>query len=98
MAKAAGGVSAEAAHASYHSPVIRRFYVHNFRCLENFELPVSGLSSVLLIGNNGSGKTTVSLALEIFQKIARGANRVRQLVGPGDLSSGRTEAPMRCRW
>jgi predicted ATPase len=75
--------------------VIRRLYVHNFRCLENFELPVSGQSSVLLIGNNGSGKTTVGLALEILQKIARGTNRVGDLVKPKDLSRGRTDVPMR---
>jgi predicted ATPase len=75
--------------------VIRRFYVHNFRCLENFELPISGQSSVLLIGNNGSGKTTVGLALEILQKIARGTNRVNNLVKPKDLTRGRTDVPVR---
>lgn len=75
--------------------MIRRFYVHNFRCLENFELPISGQSSVLLIGNNGSGKTTVGLALEVLQKIARGTNRVNDLVKPKDLSSGRTNVPVR---
>jgi len=75
--------------------VIRRLYVHNFRCLENFELPVSGHSSVLLIGKNGSGKTTVGLALEILQKIARGTNRIADLVQLKDLSRGRTDAPMR---
>lgn len=75
--------------------MIRRFYVHNFRCLENFELPVLGQSSVLLIGKNGSGKTTVGLALEILQKIARGTNRVGDLVKPKDLSRGRTDVPVR---
>src|ERR1035441_10679689 len=75
--------------------VIRRLYVHNFRCLENFELPISGRSSVLLIGKNGSGKTTVSLALEILQKIARGTNRVGDLVKPKDFARGRSDAPMR---
>ena len=75
--------------------VIRRLYIHNFRCLENFELPVSGLSSVLLIGNNGSGKTTVRLALEILQRIARGTNRVGDLVKPKDFARGRTDVPMR---
>jgi predicted ATPase len=79
----------------YHLLVIRRFYVHNFRCLENFELPISGKSSALLIGNNGSGKTTVGLALEILQKIARGTNRVADLVKPKDLSRGRGDVPMR---
>ena len=75
--------------------MIRRLYVHNFRCLENFELPVSGQSSVLLIGKNGSGKTTVGLALEILQKIARGTNRVGSLVRPEDLARGRTDVPAR---
>jgi predicted ATPase len=75
--------------------VIRRLHVHNFRCLENFELPISGKSSVLLIGKNGAGKTTVGLALEILQKIARGTNRAGDLVEPKDLARGRTDVPMR---
>jgi len=79
----------------YHPFVIRRLYVHNFRCLENFELPISGQSSVLLIGKNGAGKTTVGIALEILQKIARGTNRVGDLVKPKDLARGRTDVPMR---
>jgi energy-coupling factor transporter ATP-binding protein EcfA2 len=83
------------ANARYHSLVIRRFYVHNFRCLENFELPTAGQSSVLLIGKNGSGKTTVGLALEILQKIGRGTNRVGNLVKPKDFAGGRTDVPMR---
>jgi predicted ATPase len=75
--------------------VIRRFYVHNFRCLENFELPVSGQPSVLLIGRNGAGKTTVGMALWILRKIARGMNRVGDLVKPSDLARGRTDVPVR---
>ncbi len=75
--------------------MIRRLYVHNFRCLENFELPISGLSSALLIGKNGAGKTTVGFALEILQRIARGTNRVGDLVKPKDLARGRADVPMR---
>ena len=75
--------------------MIRRLYVHNFRCLENFELPISGHSSVLLIGKNGAGKTTVGLALEILQRIARGTNRVGDLVKPKDLARGRVDVPLR---
>jgi predicted ATPase len=83
------------AHITYHADMIRRLYIHNFRCLENFELPISGNSSLLLIGKNGVGKTTVGLALEILQRIARGTNRVADLVKPKDLSRGRAHAPMR---
>jgi energy-coupling factor transporter ATP-binding protein EcfA2 len=79
----------------YHFVVIRRFYVHNFRCLENFELPISGQSSALLIGKNGSGKSTVGLALQILQKIARGTNQVGELVRPKDFARGRSDVPMR---
>jgi predicted ATPase len=79
----------------YYFPVIRRFYIHNFRCLENFELPIKGRSSTLLVGKNGSGKTTVAFALEILQKIARGTNRVGELVKPKDFTRGRADAPMR---
>ena len=81
--------------------VIRRLYVHNFRCLENFELQVSGRSSALLIGKNGSGKTTVGRALRILQSIARNTNRVGDLVNPKDFprgltdARGRTDVPMR---
>jgi len=79
----------------YHPHVIRRLYVHNFRCLENFELPISGHSSALLIGKNGSGKTSVGFALQVLQKIARGTNRVGELVKPKDFARGRTDVPMR---
>ncbi|OYW76081.1 MAG: ATPase [Verrucomicrobia bacterium 12-59-8] len=75
--------------------MIQRFYVHNYRSLENFELPVSGLSSALLIGKNGSGKSSVGYALEILQQIGRGINKVDDLLLPRDISHGRAEVPVR---
>lgn len=75
--------------------MIRRFYVHNFRCLENFELPIGGQNAVLLIGKNGAGKTTVALALEVLQKIARGTNRVGSLVKPKDIARNQQDSPVR---
>lgn len=75
--------------------MFKRIYVHNFRCLENFELVIGDKPSVLLLGKNGSGKSTVSFALALLQSIARGTNRVGQLAKPKDFFQGRTDAPMR---
>lgn len=75
--------------------MLQRLYVHNFRCLENFELKTKTMPSALLIGKNGSGKSTVAAALKIFQSIGRGINRVGQLVAFKDFAHGRTDVPMR---
>lgn len=75
--------------------MITRCYIHNFRCLENFELPIAQHASSLLIGKNGSGKSAVSHALAILQRVARGANRVGGLVQLKDFSRGRADSPMR---
>jgi len=82
--------------------MIQRFYVHNFRGLDNFELNTKGIQSVLLIGKNGTGKTSIVRALELLQRIARGTNRMRDLaerqdyvIGPKDFTRGRNDIPMR---
>ena len=74
--------------------MLKKFYVHNFRCLENFQLELDD-ASALLIGANGAGKSTVTHALEILQRVARGATRVGQLVKPSDFPRGAADAPMR---
>ncbi|MCT7980250.1 AAA family ATPase [Laspinema olomoucense] len=75
--------------------MLHRLYVNNFRCLENFEFTTKGISSGLLIGKNGSGKSTIARALEVFQSIGRGINKVNQLVQPQDFSQGRSNIPIR---
>jgi len=65
--------------------MFRRIYINNFRCLENFDLPISGKASALLIGRNRSGKSTVGLALQLVQRIARGTNRIGDLVKKAGL-------------
>jgi predicted ATPase len=74
--------------------MLKRFYVHNFRCLENFQLQLDE-PSALLIGPNGAGKSTVTHALEILQKVARGTNRVAHLVKLSDFPGSVSGAPMR---
>lgn len=75
--------------------MLQRLYVHNFRCLENFELTLKGISSALLIGKNGVGKSTIASALQILQDIGRNINRVGNLVNSKDFARGRSDVPIR---
>ncbi|MFP5270522.1 AAA family ATPase [Coleofasciculus sp.] len=80
--------------------MLQRLYVHNFRCLENFEITIKGMPSALLIGKNGSGKSTIADALEGLQKISQGVNRMRDLeelnlISPKDFARGRSDVPIR---
>lgn len=75
--------------------MIQRLYVHNFRCLENFELNLKDLPSSLLIGKNGAGKSTIAFALEVLQSIGRRINRVSQLIQAKDFNSSRSGVPIR---
>lgn len=75
--------------------MMQRLYINNFRCLENFEIKTNGLTSLLLLGKNGVGKSTVASALEILQTLARGKNRVRDLVTTKDFTRGRSDIPIR---
>lgn len=53
------------------------------------------MSSALLIGKNGTGKSTIAIALEVLQSIGRGINRVGQLVQLKDFARGRLDVPIR---
>lgn len=75
--------------------MLLHFYVNNYRCLENFIFDVDGQPSALLIGKNGSGKSTIRSAFKILQSIGRGVNRVGQLITPEDFGWGRARVPIR---
>jgi ABC-type cobalamin/Fe3+-siderophores transport system ATPase subunit len=74
--------------------MIERLYVHNFRCFENFTLDFSASPSVLVIGKNGAGKSTVLHSLTLFQSICRGSNRVGNLISASDFTQHRTDHPV----
>jgi len=75
--------------------MLQRLYVNNFRCLKKFELLVKDKPSVLLIGKNGAGKSTVRLALEVLRKIGRGINRAKDLIQRKDIGWERDDTPVR---
>lgn len=74
--------------------MIKKLYIHNYRCFENFEFSTEE-KAVLLIGKNGSGKSTIRDALGIFQKIGRQINNIDHLLSKKDFSKGRINTPIR---
>ncbi|MGD1703809.1 AAA family ATPase [Dapis sp. BLCC M229] len=50
--------------------MLKKLYVNNFKCLVNFEIKLSNIN--LLLGANGSGKTTVFEVLHKLQKFILG--------------------------
>ncbi|MCC7493640.1 MAG: AAA family ATPase [Fimbriimonadaceae bacterium] len=75
--------------------MIQRLYAHNYRCFQNFELNLSDHRSTLLIGRNGSGKSTCLKVLDLLRSIAAGENRIPRLVAPEDFAFGSRDQPMR---
>ncbi len=75
--------------------MIERLYVHNYRCLENFTLDLKGKGSALLIGKNGSGKSTVRHALKVLQDTSGWFEREGSWIDASDFTQSRTSEPMR---
>jgi predicted ATPase len=64
--------------------MLTRIYVDNFRCLVNFELKLDRLN--LLLGENGSGKTTVFEVLRRLQGFIGGDLKVAEAFPSEDLT------------
>ncbi len=74
--------------------MLKRLYIHNFKSLQNFELDVHELHSALFLGKNGSGKTTIFEAIEIFQKIGRGVTPLQDLFDVRSFHFSNTHLPI----
>ncbi len=81
--------------------MIKRMFINNFRCFLNFEFLPGSENSLLLIGHNGAGKSTVLEVLQILQRIAKGDNiakaddRKKALIDVDDFGFQGTEVPIR---
>ena len=64
--------------------MVTRFYVDNFRCLVNFELKLDETN--ILLGPNGSGKTSVLDALRRIQNLVVRGARIEDSFPTSDLS------------
>ena len=71
--------------------VLRRIYVHNYRCLQNFELELQ--ETVLLLGANGSGKTAVLDVIYGLRKLLSAEAKITDEVAfhPATLTRWQTD-------
>lgn len=75
--------------------MIKRIYIHNYWCLENFDVDFADRSSVLILGKNGTGKSTLLRALSVLQSIAKGPGRIKEFLRLEDFSQYRKNIPIR---
>ncbi|MBF0109992.1 MAG: AAA family ATPase [Magnetococcales bacterium] len=68
--------------------MLRRIYIDNFRCFVNFELQFDAIN--LLLGANGSGKTSVFDILRRLQEFVSGDVRVHDVFPTTDLTRWQT--------
>jgi len=68
--------------------MLKRLYIDNFRCLVNFELKLDPIN--LLLGANGSGKTSVFDVLRRLQDFLIGDFRVHDVFPVSDLTLWQT--------
>jgi predicted ATPase len=64
--------------------MLKRIYIDNFKCLVNFELTVESMN--LFLGANGTGKTTLFLALLKLQQFIVEGQTVTELFKSTDLT------------
>ncbi|MDR2869850.1 MAG: AAA family ATPase [Deferribacteraceae bacterium] len=74
--------------------MLQRLYVHNYRCLQNFEIKAGEEASLLFVGKNGVGKSTIASVLSIFNKLGSGQSNVDALLTAEDFTLGRINEQM----
>lgn len=64
--------------------MLKRLYIHNYKCYQNFEFNLENLHDILLLGENGVGKSTIGAVLDILRRIGGGEHDVERLVRLSD--------------
>lgn len=70
--------------------MLKRLYVDNFKCLDDFEIAFDG--HALLMGANGSGKSTVVEVLERLRRFLVGGEKAGDCFPPSTRTRWRDEA------
>lgn len=74
--------------------MLTKIYVDQYRCLQNFEIDFSQLNSALILGRNGSGKTSFFEAIEVLQRIGQGTTQIKSLISRDDFAFTEISKPI----
>ena len=64
--------------------MLKYLRIKNYKCFDDFVFEPTNRHVALVIGKNGSGKSTVGEILYTLRSIAQGDNSVEKLLGPGN--------------
>lgn len=66
--------------------MFQKIYIHNYKCFQNFEFDSSISKTLLLLGKNGSGKSSLLKCLTIIRDISKGENSFDRLFSIDDFN------------
>lgn len=74
--------------------MLKAITINHYRCIEDLRLDFSDLNSVLLLGRNGAGKSTVMNVMSLFQRLSFGEVDVNRLFSLSDFAYGDVSRPI----
>jgi len=77
----------------YNPVMVRRVYAHNFRCFQNTEMDIADRRHVLLVGRNGSGKSSLLDIVQSFRLLAFGRNQADEFLPDRSVTALPSSAP-----
>ena len=76
------------------SKMLKRLYIHNYKAFQNFEIKFDDLDSMLCLGKNGAGKSSLVEVFHIFQKIGEGKSQLSDLIDKSCFNFIKNDLPM----
>lgn len=67
--------------------MFKKIYIHNYKCFQNFEFNLDNERSLLLLGKNGTGKSSLLNILNILRNIANNENKLGALFDKEDFKN-----------
>lgn len=75
--------------------MLKRLYIHNYKAFQNFEISLNDFGSILCLGKNGVGKSSLVEVFRLFQQIGEGESQLFTLFEKDDFNFLQPETPMK---